>query len=194
MPLNRPLRRFRSFGPARRARAVMVAVAAVLASACAGRAPRTAIRPEAPTDFVVHGPADLPAGTFVRYHVRGHWLGVRTGRVAEATADTLWLRDRDMLWRRTRRAVPVARLRDLAFTRTDYPKEDKVGVAMLAGGIVSWMLAASLPPPDVVEAEAVEGVLYLYSVAVGSLVTGIAFALVLPGDTYEPVPLPGTTR
>jgi hypothetical protein len=97
-----------------------------------------------------------------------------------------------MWWRKTRRAVPVARLRDLAFTRTDYPKEDQVGVAMTAGAIVSLILALSVPPNN--DSEAAQGGLEVYSVLFGSLLAGIAYGVVAPGDKYEPVPLPARPR
>ena len=195
MPLNGRMIRSRNIaGALATSRAAVLAMAVLAGAACSRRAPQTAISPEPAPAFIVNGPADLPTGTHVRYHTRGQWFGVHAGRVAAATADTLWLRDRDMLWRRTQRAVPVARLRDLQFTRTDYPKEDKVGVAMLAGAIASWMLAASLPPPDATDEEAVPGALAFYSATFGSLVTGVVFAVVVPGDRYEPVPLPPTPR
>ena len=69
----------------------------------------------------------------------------------------------------------------------------RVGVAMTAGAIVSWMLALSVPPPDGVVYEGTAG-LEVHAVMLGSLLSGIACAIVAPADKYEPIPLPAATR
>ena len=156
-------------------------------AACARSVPVSSPAPvvadSAATTARVRAPGDLRPGMRIRYHLRDDPLGIRMGRVARVTSDTLWLT--------TRRALPVARLRRLDVSRGGMPAERRLIGGALVGGAIFGVLGA-LASPDTANHHMPAGageraaLFGLYGFVTGGLVGAF-----LPGERWEPVPLPG---
>src|SRR5688500_16857785 len=135
----------------RRARALALSLMIVSALACS----RPASHPTQPVAQATTAegaqnrltPADLRPGTRIRYNTRNSLYGMRTGKVARASADTLWLDS--SLWRLERGgAVPVASLRRLDYSPAGNTKIRKVIWGAVIGGAVGAVVGASVPPKE----------------------------------------------
>ena len=126
--------------------------------------------------------ADLAPGTRIRYHVRGDWRGLSTGRVARATSDTVWL-EQD-------RPLVVAQLRRLDVSHGGVSEARGMARGAIAGATILGLLAALAPrdssnhhqPPSRAGSAAL-GAMY------GGMLGGIV-GLFASGERWERVALP----
>ena len=165
---------------------VAVMLAASLAG-CAHTAPVTtapaptgtlAPAPDAPR---TRSPADIPAGTRIRYHVHGDWRGIRHGTVARATADTVWLSTGDPL--------PTNRLRRLDRSRGGATIERRMAIGSLVGGTIGAVTVAAIRPSSA-SGERPDRALTAMAVGMYGAVVGGVGALLVPGEKWEKVTLP----
>ena len=129
-------------------------------------------------------PADVPAGTRVRYHVRDDWRGLRTGNVVRATRDTVWLAPD--------RPLPVARLRRLDVSLGGGPSEERrMGRGAMIGAAAGALVGAIVPRDSAGTRGAASRARYAGLGAMyGMFFGGVAALLLVDGEQWERVELP----
>ena len=165
-------------------RAAALPLMVVAGVAGCGRA--TSPTPLSPSATRTRVPAALAPGTRVRYSMRGDEVGARTGRVARASADTLWLTSGS--------AVPITRLRRLDVSQGGPSDAIRIVRALAVGTAAGAGLGALVTPdstnihlPHTRGEAATLGALY------GFIIGGVV-GLVLPGERWDPVALPPTSN
>ena len=144
-------------------------------------------------------PADLRPGTRIRYSTRSYWAGLRTGEVARASADTVWV-ERN-LWRfEGGRALPVASLRRLEYSPAGNTKIRKIVWGTLIGGAVGAAVGASVPPKECdrcapgASYPADQGFNPLLVGVYGAITGGLGTALIAKDEKWVKVELPRAER
>ena len=161
---------------------VVLALALLLASGsgCVGAARSTPVV-LLPRDGAL-APSDIPPGTRIRYYVRGDWRGLRTGNVARASRDTVWLAPA--------RPLAVAQLRRLEVSFGGTSEERRMGRGALVGAVTGAALGALAPRRNTVtdapgrREYAMAGTMY------GMVIGGLAGLLLFPGERWERIELP----
>jgi hypothetical protein len=132
-------------------------------------------------------PSALPIGARIRYHVHDDWLGLRTGKVGRATADTVWLANG--------RALPVSNLRRLELSLGGASVERRMAWGAGIGASVGVLTGVLIPAPDTTgPANPPPRAAIAYIFATSAAVVGTIVGALLPGERWERVPLPSIER
>ena len=131
-------------------------------------------------------PSDLTPGARIRYRIRDHWRGVRTGEVARATVDTVWLVDG--------RTLPVARLRRLDLSRGGATVERRMawgaGIGAGVGALVGVIVAPGSPRSETAPPRG----LGTFMLASTGMVYGALAGLLVPGEQWDPITITSAAR